>query len=231
MPLTSSQTNRLGERIRKGAEVEGDMELLEQMRQEYAASGEEVLTTIGTVVDYSVNRREGKLTHSIRAKLQREKTRLSKMQDIVGGRITVENLSDQDAVVESVCRLYPDAEVQDFREESHHGYRAIHVIIEAPKPVEIQIRTNGQNRWAQLSERLADIFGLDLKYGAGDPKLKEGLAGLSRTVYALDLLMDMDLGEEEFRARYDPLDEQIDRDLAAIKAAMDELQPPPGTLS
>jgi Region found in RelA / SpoT proteins len=67
--------------------------------------------------------------------------------------------------------------VKDRRETPSHGYRAIHVIVFPEDiPVEIQIRTAVQDRWAQATEGLGDSWGRGLRYGDG-PDEPDSLAG------------------------------------------------------
>ncbi|GIH69015.1 hypothetical protein Mth01_12680 [Sphaerimonospora thailandensis] len=50
--------------------------------------------------------------------------------------------------------------------EPSHGYRAVHVIVFLDGiPVEIQVRTELQDVWAQILERLADHWGRGIRYG------------------------------------------------------------------
>lgn len=75
-------------------------------------------------------------------------------------------------------RLFPDAKTQDRREDPSHGYRAVHIIVRTlDMAVEIQVRTQLQDLWAQLSERLSDLLHPGLKYGVGPG---EALAFLER---------------------------------------------------
>lgn len=49
------------------------------------------------------------------------------------------------------------------------GYRAVHVIAKVDNiPVEVQFRTELQDLWAQVFERLADGWGRQIRYG-GEP--------------------------------------------------------------
>lgn len=58
--------------------------------------------------------------------------------------------------------------VKDRRTTPSHGYRAAHVIVFPEDiPVEIQIRTTSQDKWAQIAESLGDRWGRGLRYGAG----------------------------------------------------------------
>jgi ppGpp synthetase/RelA/SpoT-type nucleotidyltranferase len=57
-----------------------------------------------------------------------------------------------------------DVTVVDRRAKPSHGYRAVHVVVrESGLPVEVQVRTELQHSWTELSESLADTFGSDLK--------------------------------------------------------------------
>jgi hypothetical protein len=59
--------------------------------------------------------------------------------------------------------------VIDRREEPSFGYRAVHIIIyEEGLAVEVQVRTVLQDIWAQMSEKLGDMWGRDIRYG-GQP--------------------------------------------------------------
>jgi ppGpp synthetase/RelA/SpoT-type nucleotidyltranferase len=53
------------------------------------------------------------------------------------------------------------------------GYRAIHVVtfVENLRRVEIQLRTPGQNVWADTVEKWSDRLGYDLKNGDGPREL------------------------------------------------------------
>ena len=64
-----------------------------------------------------------------------------------------------------MSQLFPQARVLDLRARPSHGYRAIHVapMIDGYR-VEVQVRTNLQHLWAELSETLA------LGHGAPEPK-------------------------------------------------------------
>ena len=77
------------------------------------------------------------------AKLKRQKTRLSTMQDIAGCRIVVPGIVQQDEAVGKIQEAFDILRTDDLREEPHSGYRAVHVIVTVPKGhrVEIQIRT------------------------------------------------------------------------------------------
>jgi ppGpp synthetase/RelA/SpoT-type nucleotidyltranferase len=117
--------------------------------------------------------RSAKSTISLVAKLRRECIRLSQVQDMAGCRVVTPDLAEQDRVIDSLRAHFPEATVVDRRVRPSHGYRAVHVIVRhAGKPIEIQVRSALQHLWAELSERISDVVGLDVKYG--------GATGLDR---------------------------------------------------
>lgn len=64
------------------------------------------------------------------------------------------------------------------------GYRAVHLVVSIEAiPVEIQIRTELQNSWAQIVERLADRWGRGIRYGE-DPENPEGIVRSGQSVYS-----------------------------------------------
>lgn len=101
---------------------------------------------------------------------------LGSIHDLAGARIVVDGGRwEQDQVTERIITAFghcPRApEKIDRREQPSYGYRAVHVIVfEDATPVEIQIRTKLQDKWAQISEKLGDLWGRGLRYGQGPDK-------------------------------------------------------------
>lgn len=131
---------------------------------------------------------------AIVAKLTRERTSLGRMQDIAGARIVVATIDLQDLVVGYVMRMFQHCDpriAKDTREKAdRNGYRAVHVVITLKdRLVEIQIRTLGQDPWAQIVEKADSIFGWDLKHGHGPAEWLEWLQEFS------DELRKRDLGQ------------------------------------
>lgn len=111
-----------------------------------------------------------KNTHTIVEKLKRDSTRLNKMQDVGGIRIIMSsnNHDEQDEIgnlIQSETSM-KNIEVFDRRSEPSSGYRAVHIVGEVEGSLlEVQVRTELQHSWAQVFERLADIWGREIRYG------------------------------------------------------------------
>ena len=178
MRLSRTQINKLGIRLRDSAEPsEEDLTLLEDVLFGYSDALDDVrvrllalgfepttrLKTTGTIVDKL--RRERGPNYSLK---------LSNIQDLAGARVVVAGrLADQDNAVSRVAADFESSReprITDRRSAPSAGYRAVHVIVYVHDlPVEIQVRTELQNAWAQLFERIADSYGRDIRYG-GEPE-------------------------------------------------------------
>jgi len=163
--LSNRQIDRLGNRLRTSDPTAEDLELLGQVGELYAGALAEVLRvltdlglepggrlkTVGTLVD----------------KLRRIPEPLSRIQDVAGARVVAEmNREEQDRLVGLITDRFDHYRVKDRRVEPSYGYRAVHVIVRVQgRPVEIQVRTHLQDLWAQIVERLADVWGRQIRYG------------------------------------------------------------------
>jgi len=102
---------------------------------------------------------------------------------------------DQDRAVTRIVQAFrdcpkPPLEI-DRREKPSHGYRAVHVIVyEDSTPMEIQVRTKLQDTWAQISEKLGDIWGRGLRYGDG-PDLPDSPAGVGSATKRSEVVEQM----------------------------------------
>ena len=142
-----------------------------------------------------------KQVRSAGAKMRRLKSGLDGMQDIAGCRVVVPDLWDQAVVTELARATFKVKTHHDYRKESIDGYRGHHLVLEAfankdstgvcwpPRAaVELQVRTELQDLWANVSE-------LHGKYAATDTK---SLKTLSDTLWYLDQLrLAMRVSDEE----------------------------------
>lgn len=184
MPPSNSQVDQLGSRLRAAGAPnrvsDADQEMYGAFREAFHPALEEVHDVIAAHLPQGGRL---KTLESTVAKLVRQPTvRLSQIQDIAGTRLIVDVLSAQDAAVAELLRDFPGASLDDRRSRPSHGYRAVHVIARAThagRLVEIQVRTEIQDLWAQISEKLADRYGLDVKYGGGPNDVQDILNELS----------------------------------------------------
>jgi hypothetical protein len=97
--------------------------------------------------------------------------------------LIVADIAEQERIVESVTGLFDNVIVADRRERPSFGYRAVHLIVRrGTKLVEVQVRTALQQRWAELSEKLADLVDPAIKYGGGEPAIQGILMRVSAVV-------------------------------------------------
>lgn len=83
---------------------------------------------------------------------------------VVGGR------DEQDRAAELIRRAFVSGSrpprIIDRPREPVQGHRAVHVIVYPDGyPIEVQVRTEWQHRWAEWFERLADQYGRGNRYG------------------------------------------------------------------
>ncbi len=68
------------------------------------------------------------------------------------------------------------------------GYRAVHLYaLAAGRNVEVQLRTRGQDSWANVVEQESYLSGHDYKAGRGHPEVLEFLKLLADLIAAVEL--------------------------------------------
>jgi putative GTP pyrophosphokinase len=183
--LPRSRIDRLGELLRRGDPGEEDLHLLNRYRGLFRPALEHVVSLSQGIVDVEVTERQ-KTIRSIVAKLRREKTRLSRMQDIAGCRIVLPDMRAQDDFRGKVVESAPSWLIVDRRLRPSHHYRAVHLIADVEGLlVELQVRTALQQVWAELSEAL-DRLWEGVKYGGGPPSVRRALSLSSDAIAGLE---------------------------------------------
>lgn len=186
--LSKTRADRLGDRLRKGNITEADLRLLDQYRRSFSEEYEAIVEAIRKELGLEPTGRPAKSTTSISDKLRRESIRLSQIQDIAGCRLIVPDIAAQNSVVQSLTSLFENTTISDRREKPSNGYRAVHVIINAHgKLIEIQVRTELQHLWAELSEKCSDVVDPAIKYGGGMEDLQKALTTVSFLVATWEL--------------------------------------------
>lgn len=214
VPLTKSQINKLGERLRSDVDLdEVLLTELQEFRETFDAPMLKAQDTIQEVLGIEATARL-KTINTIVEKLRRERTRLAEMQDIAGLRIVQElSIAEQDDLARAVAALFPSARVQDRRINPSHGYRAVHIIGTVDDyRIEIQVRTGLQDGWAQAMEKLADIVGRDIRYGGDPTRGGDEARSLVRFLQKLSAVIErselMDLQNRKMRAEVANLTER-----------------------
>lgn len=192
VPMSKSQVDRLGERLRHGQTADADLLELDEFRRSFSASYADVIGIVTHITAAAPSGRPAKSTTAIIEKLRRESIRLSQMQDIAGCRLIVPSTRDQDGLVARLRSGFQRATVVDRRMSPSHGYRAVHLIVEdGGRPVEIQIRTSLQQLWAEFSEKLSDVIDPSIKYGGGPEVVRRSLKTSSALIRDMDELEEL----------------------------------------
>jgi GTP pyrophosphokinase len=204
--VSGSAVDRLGDRLRLVGATPKDLDDLESYRHTFEPAYQYMVVVAQRIVAeandkvarqtaqrWSWTGRFPKTSSSVIGKLQRFRTRLSTMQDIAGIRIVVPRRFDQELAFSWLEAQFPDAAKYDRLHEPSHGYRAIHLVVPVrERVVEFQIRTQLQDAWAQLSEKLNDRYP-GIKYGL-DPD-EDHLATLQ---HAGDLIAQAEALDQQY---------------------------------
>lgn len=182
--------------------------MLSEIRQAYDSSLSDVAVALQALGLSPTTRI--KTVKTLVEKLKREPARLSTIQDIAGARVVIDgDLSEQDDAAGKIqARFHPALRYYDLRPQPRYGYRAVHVVVaQHGLPVEIQIRTQLQDRWANINEKIADLFGRAIRYGQPPDQPEEPIQpGLPLTRadvvgFAAELARAIALYEEDWTSR------------------------------
>lgn len=185
--ISNAQVDRTGRLLKEGAVSADCLHALEEFRSSFMEAYAFVEDALVNKMGLDVTGRPSKSTVAIVEKLRRETIRLTQMQDVAGCRVLVRGLFEQDNLVENALIMLGDVDIDDKRRVPTNGYRAVHLIVKKNgRCVEIQVRTAAQHAWATLSEKMADAFGQEIKYGGGPDWAKKFLEGLSSSTSRLE---------------------------------------------
>jgi ppGpp synthetase/RelA/SpoT-type nucleotidyltranferase len=194
--MNNSELDRLGERLR-GEVTAQDLTALDAYRRGFRLSYDAVVDRVRTELGIEVSGRPAKSTTAIVDKLRRGSMRLTQMQDIAGCRVVVSDIAAQSRLIGALERMF-EVTIVDRRARPSYGYRAVHVVAKSNGlPVEVQVRTDLQHVWAELSEKLADTFGITLKYGGGPVLIRKTLDDYSDLIADFEQHLDIGGGGNE----------------------------------
>ena len=125
-------------------------------------------------------------------KLRRETVRLGDMVDLGGVRAVVNTQDEVDALASNLAGLLEVRRTRDWaRRPRATGYRGVHLHVRhSGRMVEVQLRTFGQDAWANLVEEESRLSGHNYKAGMGSPEVLDFLREIA------DLTAAVELGEE-----------------------------------
>jgi putative GTP pyrophosphokinase len=231
--LSKAQIDKLGERLKAGHPSAADLRELDDYRRSFSAAYETVIS-VARFGDKEPTGRAAKSTSAIIDKLRRETIRLSQIQDIAGCRVVVPDIFRQELVVIALTDPFPGSTVINRRARSSHGYRAVHVVVTVnDRVVEIQVRTELQQKWAELSEKFADRIDPAIKYGGGKGRVQGLLLSASSRIAEIEELEQLAPELETFpepdeRYRLEvalqDLKAQVNTDLEALMQQLDALK-------
>ena len=198
--MSRNQIEKLGRRLARSAEVaDADLGALEDLVAchmgvlELARPRLDDLAAAAGTTQLHITHR-AKTTQTIFEKLRRQEgMSLARMQDLAGIRVVgAVSLTEQDALVAEIARRFPgdprEPTIKDRREEPSYGYRAVHAIVSLDGiTIEVQVRTLLQHVWANVMERLADLFGRQIRYG--EPPTPPHGFSLETTQGLVDVMM------------------------------------------
>lgn len=177
LPMSKGALDRLGAELVASDEVGvDDLATLAEVIAVYQRVLDHVKLRLAGIGYQATTR--AKTTGTLIEKLRREsQMKLSRVQDLAGARIIVHDRLAQDEALAQIRRHFESSghkcRVTDRRQNPSSGYRAVHLIVTVgPVPVEIQIRTDLEDTWAQIVERLGDRWGRGIRYGGApdDPE-------------------------------------------------------------
>lgn len=226
--LTRSQINRAGRRLRKAETPdEADRQIYDEFRATFAEPLGEVVEILrglasGAPVTYRLKRFETTVE-----KLRRLTSDLSRLEDIAGCRVVLPTMREQHELLGKVRRELDVVRERDYQAEPRGGYRALHVVVRCQgKAVEVQLRTELEEQWANAVERLAERLDPEIKYGGGPREAIQLLETVSAAFGSFDALEEIGYSNRAAlrgilgaRGGTGPVAEELDSSHAALRSA------------
>lgn len=113
-------------------------------------------------------------------------TRLSQLEDIGGTRAVLADRAELAAVRGRIERNWVVVRERDYiARPKATGYRAVHLVVNRDdRLIEVQLRTQRQQVWADAVELLSARYGAELKDGDGPEELRVWLLSMARSIEA-----------------------------------------------
>lgn len=153
-------------------------------------------------IDAALSQRHKRVPRIVRKLVRMGDTSLARLEDIGGCRVVVQTPADMDALCRRIRKNWSTAFMRDMRDYIANpkdiGYRARHFVVRRDeRAIEIQVRTTGQQRWADAVETIDARRNLQLKDGVGPESLLENFAIAGEFIYRREwgLEIEPELGE------------------------------------
>lgn len=143
-----------------------------------------------------------KRMNRILGKLQRmPSTKIARMEDIGGCRAVLATPAELTGVLTRIRKRWDVVRERDYiAEPKPAGYRAFHAVVERDsRRIEVQLRTRGQQGWADSLETFASAFDLPLKDDQGPEEVLEFFRAAGEGIYRDEYGVAVD---DEFLARF-----------------------------
>jgi GTP pyrophosphokinase len=143
-----------------------------------------------------------KRMNRILGKLQRmPRTNIARMEDIGGCRAVLATPAELTGVLTRIRRRWIVVRERDYiADPKPAGYRAFHAVVERDgRRIEVQLRTRGQQGWADSLETFASAFDLPLKDDQGPEEVLEFFRAAGEGIYREEYGVPVD---DEFAARF-----------------------------
>ncbi len=188
--MSRSQVRRAGARLRQaGAPSEDDQRIYDAYRDTFAEPLREVSEAIREMAGGVPVQSRLKRFETVVEKLRRGTSDLSRLEDIAGCRVVLPTMREQHQLLDRIRERWAVMRERDHQASPRDGYRARHIVVRAQdRPVEVQVRTELEDLWANASEKLATALDPAIKYGGGPPEVRGMLDASSRYCGGMDTL-------------------------------------------
>lgn len=222
---TKGEVNRAGKLLldlRETVGRLGEVAALEQFDEEQLDRAWEALTwwrglharplsNVAGNLRYHVDKEDGRVGGRIEVaqrlkrqptvidKLTRERGQVTQMHDIGGVRALLPSLVHVYAVSRRLRKSWTVIKVRDYiATPKDSGYRALHLIVRRNgSPIEVQLRTIGQDIWANKVEEVGREVVVGLKFGAGGADFHTVFVAMAEAIACFDR---GEISPEELRA-------------------------------
>ena len=158
------------------------------------------LSTVAANLRYHVDRGDARVSERIEVtqrlkrldtligKLAHERGNVTQMQDIGGVRAVLPSQRHVYVVRRRLLKSWGVIRERDYiTEPKSSGYRSLHLIVRRKDyPIEVQLRTIGQDIWANTVEEVGRRSGVDLKFGAGDERFHSVFLAMAELIANFD---------------------------------------------